>query len=246
MLLLAQVAPETLLRWAHWIFGIGLAMLIAVLVLGEVGKGAQRWLSLGAFRFQPSELMKLAVPMMVAWYFAEKPIPPRFTDIAIALAIVLVPTLLIAKQPDLGTALLIASSGLFVLLFAGLSWRLISIASVLSIPLAWAVWEWYMLDYQRQRVLTFLNPENDPLGRPLRQGLAQRHPVTSGIYPRAPHRLHLRRAQRGVRPDGGDLPARHLPLHRHARSLYRQPGPGYLRPTARRGTHHDLYGLCFR
>lgn len=164
MLLLAQVSPETLLRWAHWIFGAGLAMLIAVLVLGEVGKGAQRWLSLGAFRFQPSELMKLAVPMMVAWYFAERPLPPRISDIAVALAIVLVPTLLIAKQPDLGTALLIASSGMFVLLFAGLSWRLIGLASILSVPLAWAVWKWYMLDYQRQRVLTFLNPENDPLG----------------------------------------------------------------------------------
>jgi len=164
MLLLAQVSPDTLLRWTHWIFGVGLAMLIAVLILGEIGKGAQRWLGIGGVRFQPSELMKLAVPMMVAWYFAEKSLPPRFTHVAIALMLVMVPTLLIAKQPDLGTALLIATAGMFVLLFAGLSWRLIGIASVLSVPLAWLLWQFGMHGYQRQRVLTFLNPESDPLG----------------------------------------------------------------------------------
>lgn len=164
MLLLAQISPDTLLRWAHWIFAAGLMMLIAVLLLGDVGKGAQRWLAFGGLRFQPSELMKLAVPMMVAWYFAEKPLPARLRHILIALAIVLVPTLLIAKQPDLGTALLIASSGIFVLLFAGLSWRLIGYASVLAAPLLWLLWTFGMHDYQRRRVLTFLNPESDPLG----------------------------------------------------------------------------------
>lgn len=164
MLLLAQVAPETLLRWTHWIFGIGLAMLIAVLVLGVVGKGAQRWLGIGSIRFQPSELMKLAVPMMVAWYLAEKSLPPRAGHLLIAGLLAIVPTLLIAKQPDLGTALLIASSGFFVLLFAGLQWRLIGLASLLAVPLGWLLWEFGMHDYQRRRVLTFLNPENDPLG----------------------------------------------------------------------------------
>ncbi|MFO7594547.1 MAG: rod shape-determining protein RodA [Pseudomonadota bacterium] len=164
MLLLAQVSPDTLLRWTHWIFGGGLLMLIAVLVLGDESKGAQRWLDLGAIRFQPSELMKLAVPMMAAWYFAEKPLPPRTQTIIIALAIVIIPTLLIAKQPDLGTSLLIASSGLFVILFAGLSWRLVGIASVLAAPVAWLLWQFGMHDYQRRRVLTFLNPESDPLG----------------------------------------------------------------------------------
>lgn len=164
MLLFAQIAPDTLMRWTHWIFAAGLIMLIAVLVVGDTGKGAQRWLRLGTIRFQPSELMKLAVPMMVAWYLAEKPLPPRLGHLFIAALIALVPTLLIAKQPDLGTSLLIATSGIFVLLFAGLQWRIIGIASVLAVPAGWLLWSFGMHDYQRQRVLTFLNPESDPLG----------------------------------------------------------------------------------
>lgn len=164
MLVLAQIPPDTLMRWTHWIFAIGLVMLIAVLVLGVTGKGAQRWLNVGPVRFQPSELMKLAVPMMLAWYLAEKALPPRFNHILIATVIAVVPTLLIAKQPDLGTSLLIACSGGFVLLFAGLQWRIIGIASLLAVPVAWLLWSFGMHDYQRRRVLTFLNPENDPLG----------------------------------------------------------------------------------
>ncbi len=164
MLVLAQVNPDTLLRWAPWLYGIGIALLVAVLVMGVVGKGAQRWLDLGVVRFQPSEMMKLVVPMMVAWYLAERPIPPSTRHLIIALLIVLVPTLLIAKQPDLGTALLVASSGIFVLLFASVSWRLVGSAILLMIPTAALVWKFFMHDYQRQRVLTFLNPESDPLG----------------------------------------------------------------------------------
>ncbi len=164
MVLLAQVSPETLMRWTKWIFGIGLIMLIAVLILGVTGKGAQRWLSIGAIRFQPSELMKLAVPMMVAWYLAEKSLPPRPSHLLLAGLLAITPTLLIVKQPDLGTALLIASSGFFVLLFAGLQWRLISAAAILSVPLGWLMWQYGMHDYLRQRVLTFLYPESDPLG----------------------------------------------------------------------------------
>ena len=164
MLFMAQINPDTLQRWSHWIFGLGLAMLLAVLVLGVVGKGAQRWLDLGVIRFQPSEMMKIAVPMMVAWYFAEKSLPPRLRHLFVALLIILVPTLLIAKQPDLGTAILIAGTGFFVLLFAGMRWRLLGYASLLATPLLWLLWEFGMRDYQRRRVLTFLNPENDPLG----------------------------------------------------------------------------------
>ena len=164
MLLFAQIAPDTLLRWTHWIFAAGLLMLIAVLVVGDTGKGAQRWLRLGSVRFQPSELMKLAVPMMVAWYLAEEPLPPRLSHLFIAALIALVPTLLIAKQPDLGTSLLIATSGIFVLLFAGVRWRLIGYAIVLAVPSALALWHFGMHAYQKQRVLTFINPETDPLG----------------------------------------------------------------------------------
>ena len=164
MIAVAQIHPNTLKRWAPWMFGIGLLMLIAVLGFGDVGKGAQRWLNLGLFRFQPSELMKIAVPVMAAWYLADTPLPPRRGRLFIATIIVIVPTLLIAKQPDLGTSLLIASSGFFVLLLAGLGWKLILGVITLMAASAPLFWNYLLHDYQRQRILTFLNPETDPLG----------------------------------------------------------------------------------
>ena len=164
MVIVAQVNPDTLKFWAPWIFGIGLIMLIAVLVFGEVGKGAQRWLNLGFFRFQPSELMKVAVPIMTAWYLAEAPLPPRGGRLFIATLMVIVPTLLIAKQPDLGTALLIASSGFFVLLLSGLRLKLILSVMALMAASAPIFWNYLLHDYQRQRILTLFNPESDPLG----------------------------------------------------------------------------------
>ena len=164
MIAVAQIKPSTLKHWAPWMFGIGLLMLVAVLLLGEVGKGAQRWLNLGLFRFQPSELMKIAVPIMTAWYLAEAPLPPRGGRLFMATIIVIVPTLLIAKQPDLGTSLLIASSGIFVLLLAGLGWKIIFSVIGLLTASAPIFWNYLLHDYQRQRILTFLNPETDPLG----------------------------------------------------------------------------------
>jgi len=164
MIGIAQISPAVIQRWAPWIFGIGLFMLIAVLLLGEMGKGAQRWLNLGLFRFQPSEIMKVAVPMMIAWYLAEVVLPPRRSHLLTALIVLILPTLLVAKQPDLGTALLIASSGIFVLLLAGLRWKLIIAALIIMISSAPLIWNYLLHDYQRQRVLTFINPETDPLG----------------------------------------------------------------------------------
>ncbi len=163
MFVLAQIPPVHLQRWSPWLFGAGVIMLIAVLGLGQIGKGAQRWLDLGLFRFQPSELLKLAVPMMVAWYLAEKHLPPSPRRILTAVVLTLIPVLLIAKQPDLGTALLVASAGVFALFLAGVSWRLMAGLGALVAALAPLAW-YLMRDYQRQRVLTFLNPENDPLG----------------------------------------------------------------------------------
>ncbi|MDH5407787.1 MAG: rod shape-determining protein RodA [Gammaproteobacteria bacterium] len=160
---IAQIHPTTLSLWAPWIFGAGLLMLVAVLLLGEVGKGAQRWLNLGLFSFQPSEIMKIALPMMIASFLADSVLPPRRLRLLMCSLILVVPTLLVAKQPDLGTALLIAASGIFALFLAGLRWKLIIflVASVSAcIPFIWNA----LHDYQRQRVLTFLNPENDPLG----------------------------------------------------------------------------------
>ncbi len=163
LLVLAQIPPLHVARWTPWLYGVGLFLLVAVLVMGEIGKGAQRWLDFGVVRFQPSEIMKVAVPMMVAWYLAENPLPPSRKALIVASLMIVIPTFLIIRQPDLGTALVVASSGLFVLLFSGVSWRLvITVVGALSAtaPVLWH----FLRDYQKQRVITFLNPENDPLG----------------------------------------------------------------------------------
>lgn len=160
---LAQVPAQKYQHWAPGLYGLGLLLLIAVLVMGHIGKGAQRWLDLGVLRFQPSELMKLALPMLLARFFANRRLPPTSWEIGLALLMIGIPALLTAKQPDLGTALIIGISGVCVLFLAGMNWRLI-VAGVLMVtaiaPVAWH----YLHDYQRQRVLTFLNPERDPLG----------------------------------------------------------------------------------
>ena len=163
MVVVAQLRPQWLQRWTPWLYGLGLTLLIAVLVVGDVGKGAQRWLDLGFVRFQPSEMMKLAVPMMVAWYLSDKRLPPTYPRLLIAGALIVAPVLLIAVQPDLGTSLLIASAGFFVLFLAGLSWKLLGGLGLLATAGAPLLWH-FMHDYQRQRVITFLDPEQDPLG----------------------------------------------------------------------------------
>jgi rod shape determining protein RodA len=163
MFVLAQVPLHHIERWVPWLFGITLALLFGVLLFGEIGKGAQRWLDIGLFRFQPSEMMKLAVPLMVAWYLADRPLPPNGRHLATGLLIIAVPVALIAKQPDLGTALLVAASGVFVLLLAGVRWKYVLLLIVLVA--ACAPLFWYMLhDYQQMRILTLLDPERDPLG----------------------------------------------------------------------------------
>lgn len=162
MFMFAQIPPRQLHFWTPWLFGIGVLLLVAVLVFGE-GKGAQRWLDLGLVRFQPSEMLKLVIPMMVAWYLADVALPPRPSRVFASMLLVIVPVLLIAKQPDLGTALLIAASGIFVLLLSGIRWRFIFGSVLMAVAAAPALW-YVMHDYQKRRVLTFLNPENDPLG----------------------------------------------------------------------------------
>ena len=165
MLFIAQFNPRWFMMAAPWMYGVGIISLILVLLVGVGAKGAQRWLSIfGVFRFQPSEIMKLAVPMMLAWFMASKLLPPNFKTISQALGLIFIPTLLVMKQPDLGTSLLIAASGLLVLLFAGLSWRWIALAIMTMLAGAPAMWFGVMHAYQKQRVLTFLNPESDPLG----------------------------------------------------------------------------------
>ncbi|MFD2166047.1 rod shape-determining protein RodA [Thalassotalea euphylliae] len=164
MFIVAQIPPTVYLKWAVPVFVIGLLMLVAVLLVGTVGKGAQRWLNLGFMQFQPSEIMKLIVPITVAWFISQHDLPAKLSNILIAFVIVLIPTLLIAKQPDLGTSLLIASSGIFVIFLAGASWKLIGTCVGLASAFTPIFWMFLMKDYQKQRVLTFLNPEQDPLG----------------------------------------------------------------------------------
>jgi len=163
MLIVAQLPPGMLQRLTPWLFVLGVLFLLAVLIRGEASGGAQRWLNLYVVRFQPSEMMKLAVPMMVAWYLADARLPPHRWQLLASATLIAVPMMMIAKQPDLGTSLLIASSGFFVLFLAGLQWRLLAFFTVLLAAAAPALWH-FMHDYQRQRVITFLNPESDPLG----------------------------------------------------------------------------------
>jgi rod shape determining protein RodA len=163
LFVIAQISPFSLQRWAPWIYIFGLIMLMAVLGIGHVGKGAQRWLNIGAIRFQPAELMKLAVPLFLAWYYHKINLPITIKSVLIALPIILAPAALIAKQPDLSTAVLISIAGASVLFLAGLSWQVMMTALVslaAFIPFA----RYLLHDYQQQRMLTFLNPERDPLG----------------------------------------------------------------------------------
>jgi rod shape determining protein RodA len=164
MVVLAQVPIMLYQRASIYFYVVGVLMLVAVLLVGDMGKGAQRWLDFGFIRFQPSEILKLAVPLMVAWYISRKGLPPRNRDILIGFVLVFIPTILIAKQPDLGTSLLIASSGIFVLFLAGMAWKLISYIALLGGAFAPIMWFFLMADYQKQRVITFMNPESDPLG----------------------------------------------------------------------------------
>jgi len=163
MCIVAQFHPRLLRRLTPWIFVIGILLLVAVLQGGESSGGAQRWLNLYVIRFQPSEMMKLAVPMMVAWYLADARLPPNRWQLLGSAFLIAVPMLMIAKQPDLGTALLIGSAGFFALFLAGLQWRLLGFLTLLGAAMAPLLWH-FMHDYQRQRVITFLSPENDPLG----------------------------------------------------------------------------------
>ncbi|RDI42850.1 rod shape-determining protein RodA [Aquicella lusitana] len=163
MFVVAQISPATLQRLAPWLYLLGLTLLITVLVIGRIGKGAQRWLDLGIVHFQPAELMKLAIPLLLAWYYHRIHLPLTTRSVLVAIPIIFIPAFLTAKQPDLGTAILLAIAGSSVLFLAGLSWRIIT--SALTLLIVCVPFAWYVLhDYQRQRVLTFLNPERDPLG----------------------------------------------------------------------------------
>jgi len=159
----ANIPPHYLMRLAVPLFITGCALLAGVAVAGDVVNGARRWLNIGITRIQPSELMKIALPMMLAWYFNRNEASLKLRNYAIAALMLAFPAALILRQPDLGTALLISASGGYLIFLAGLSWRVIIALGTLaaaSLPLLWSA----MHDYQRQRVLTLLDPTTDPLG----------------------------------------------------------------------------------
>ena len=163
MLVASQIPPQTLMRFAPPAYLVGLLLLIAVALFGDVRNGARRWLNLGVTSIQPSEIMKIAMPLMLAWYFHKREAVLRMHDYAIAALLLAVPTLLIARQPDLGTALLVAAAGCYVIFLAGLSWKVIiglGASALASLPFLWGM----LHDYQRKRILTLLDPGEDPLG----------------------------------------------------------------------------------
>ena len=164
MAVLAQIPPSRLYRMAPWIFAGVTLLLIAVLVIGQIGGGARRWLDLGFFNLQPSEFMKIALPMMVAWLVARDTLPVSLGGSLRALAVIAVPVAMIGIQPDLGTAILVATAGVAVLFLAGLGWRLLALGTCLIAAAVPVLWMFGMQDYQKDRVLTFLDPERDPLG----------------------------------------------------------------------------------
>lgn len=163
MLALAQLKPERLALLTPWMYLMTVMLLIAVLLFGIESKGAQRWIHIG-IRFQPSELAKLTIPLVLAWFYRFKVLPPDFKSLVMSLLILLVPVFLIYKQPDLGTSILVATSGFFVLFLAGLSWKYILGGLVAVASAAPILWTYFLKEYQKQRVLTFLNPEADTLG----------------------------------------------------------------------------------
>lgn len=163
MFVLAQISPRAYQRWSPIVFSIAMFLLIVVLIVGRIDKGAQRWINLGLFRFQPSEMMKIAIPMMLAWYFSQRPLPPKLKQIGIASLLIIIPALLAAKEPDLGTAIILILSGFCVFLFAGIGWKLVLTLFVFITGSAPILWH-FLHGYQRQRILTFFNPQRDPLG----------------------------------------------------------------------------------
>jgi len=163
MWIISQIPPQTLMRFAPPVYILGLLLLIAVALFGDVRNGARRWLNMGLTSIQPSEIMKIAMPLMLAWYFQKREAVLGLADYAVAAVLLAVPTALIARQPDLGTAVLVAAAGCYVIYLAGLSWKIIAgiiIAGLASLPLVWSV----LHDYQRKRILTLIDPSGDPLG----------------------------------------------------------------------------------
>ncbi|MCE4056601.1 MULTISPECIES: rod shape-determining protein RodA [Pseudomonas] len=165
MIVIAQFEPRFMARWVPLAYVFGVVLLVVVDVMGHNAMGATRWINIpGVIRFQPSEFMKIIMPATIAWYLSKRTLPPHLKHVGISLILIGIPFILIVRQPDLGTALLILAGGTFVLFMGGLRWRWILSVLAAAVPVAIAMWFFIMHDYQKQRILTFLDPESDPLG----------------------------------------------------------------------------------
>lgn len=164
MIFMSFVPPTVLSRWTPILYVLGTILLVIVLWVGTIGKGAQRWIDLGVVRIQPSEMMKLVVPMMTAWVLTQRSLPPDWKGLFLALIAIMIPAFLIFEQPDLGTAIMIILSGMVVIFLAGISWRWILGVVIVVLSVAPVLWLYFLHDYQRQRILTLFDPYRDPLG----------------------------------------------------------------------------------
>ncbi len=272
MWVLATISPQTLMKIAVPLYTFGVAMLVAVALFGITKKGAKRWINVGVV-IQPSEILKIATPLMLAWYYQRRESSTRWYDFVVGFAILLLPVGLIAKQPDLGTAVLVFAAGLFVIYFAGLSFKLIMpvlIAAVIGIGLIGTFQgkicqpqvQWPLMhDYQKHRICTLLDPTSDPLGkglpydssrhcnrlgRPARQGLAQGHAGAPRFHPRETYRFHLRRVFGGIRAGGRARAVDALYRVDRTGALYRGQRRDAVRPAARGIVDDGVFHLCVR
>lgn len=261
MVVMAQIPPRVYEGWAPYLYIICIILLVAVDAFGAISKGAQRWLDLGIVRFQPSEIAKIAVPLMVARFINRDVCPPSLKNTAIALVLIFMPTLLVAAQPDLGTSILVALSGLFVLFLSGLSWRLIGVAVVLVAAFIPILWFFLMHDYQRQRVMMLLDPESDPLGAGYHiiqskiaigsgglRGKGWLHGTQSQLefLPRTPYRLYLRGTGGRAGISGHFDSARSLHSADHARAVDSRQSANHLWSRHGWRLNADIIRLCLR
>lgn len=261
MVVMAQIPPRVYEGWAPYLYIICIILLVAVDAFGAISKGAQRWLDLGIVRFQPSEIAKIAVPLMVARFINRDVCPPSLKNTGIALVLIFMPTLLVAAQPDLGTSILVALSGLFVLFLSGLSWRLIGVAVVLVAAFIPILWFFLMHDYQRQRVMMLLDPESDPLGAGYHiiqskiaigsgglRGKGWLHGTQSQLefLPETPYRLYLRGTGGRAGISGHSDSARSLHSADHARAVDSRQSANHLWSRHGWRLNADIIRLCLR
>lgn len=261
MVVIAQLEPRFMARWVPVLYVIGVLLLVVVDVMGHNAMGATRWINIpGVIRFQPSEFLKIIMPATIAWYLSKRTLPPHLKHVAVSLALIGVPFVLIVRQPDLGTSLLILASGAFVLFMAGLRWRWILSVLAAAVPAAVAMWFFFMHDYQKQRVLTFLDPESDPLGTGWNIIQSKAAIGSGGVFGKGwllgtqshglsagkPHRLHYCGAWRRVRAGGYLRAADHLYAADRSRAGDHRAGTDAIRQIASRRADHDVFCLRFR